>query len=48
MRIKNARIFQNGSFVPGGIEFDGKITAVGAGLATEELPVLYECCESSG
>ena len=36
MRIKNARIFQNGSFVPGGIEFDDKITAVGAGLATED------------
>ena len=36
MRIKNARIFQNGSFVPGGIEFDDKITAVGAGLDTED------------
>ena len=36
MRIKNARIFQNGSFIPGGIEFDDKITAVGAGLATED------------
>ncbi len=36
MRIKNARVFQNGSFVPGGIEFDEKITAVGAGLDSED------------
>lgn len=32
MRIKNAKIFLNGAFVDGGIEFDEKITAAGAAV----------------
>lgn len=32
MRIENAKIFLNGAFVEGGIEFDEKIIALGAGV----------------
>jgi len=36
MRIKNAKIFLNGQFVDGGIEFDEKITAVGSHITDGE------------
>lgn len=32
MRITNAKVFVDGAFINGGIEFDTKITAVGAGV----------------
>lgn len=36
MRITNAKVFLDGAFVDGGIEFDEKITALGAGVTGGE------------